>query len=76
MTTCELKPGQSGTIVKINASPAIRQRLLDMGILPSVQVQFERTTLTGDPIWLRVQDYQVSLRREEAESVLVEVNEN
>jgi Fe2+ transport system protein FeoA len=47
-----------------------------MGILPSVQVQFERTTLTGDPIWLRVQDYQVSLRREEAESVLVEVDEN
>jgi Fe2+ transport system protein FeoA len=76
MTTCDLKPGQLGTIVKINASKEIRQRLLDMGILPNVQVRFERTTITGDPIWLRVQDYQVSLRREEAESVLIEVNEN
>ena len=73
MTACELRPGQRGTIVKISATPSIRQRLLDMGMVPTAEVQFERTTLVGDPIWLRVQDYQVSLRREEAEKVLVEI---
>ena len=76
MTACELRPGQTGTIVKINANASIRQRLLDMGMVPTVQVRFERTTLTGDPIWLRVQDYQVSLRREEAERVLVEIKKD
>jgi len=73
MSTCDLKPGQVGQVIQINASPVIRQRLLDMGILPNVRIQVERTTLTGDPIWLRVQEYQVSLRREEAECVMVKL---
>lgn len=75
MTTSDLKPGQSGKVVRIFAAPEIKQRLLDMGILPNVRVQMERTTITGDPIWIRVQDYQLSLRKSEALGVVVEVDE-
>ncbi len=76
MTTNELEPGQRGTVVEINASPVIRRRLLDMGIIPNVRVQMERTTATGDPVWLRVQSYQLALRRDEAASVIVRTSKD
>ena len=75
MTTNELKPGQIGTVVQVQSSPAIQQRLLDMGILPNVRIQVERTTAAGDPIWLRIQNVQIALRKIEAEGVSVELVE-
>ena len=70
---CDLVPGQQATVTQVQASGAIRQRLLDMGLLPSVQVRVERTAPTGDPIWIRFLGTQLALRREEARAVRVEL---
>lgn len=69
----ELKPGQRGRVTHVNGAGAIRQRMLDMGILPNVMVEVERRAPTGDPIWIKLQGFQLSLRRKEAEVVLVAV---
>ena len=69
----ELEHGQEGTIMHVGTAPAIRQRLLDMGILPGVKVKMERRAPGGDPVWIRIEGYQLSLRREEAEGVAVEL---
>ena len=67
----ELKPGQQGRVTHVNGTGAIRQRMLDMGILPNVLVEVERRAPGGDPIWIKLQGFQLSLRRKEAEAVLV-----
>lgn len=67
----ELSPGEAGSVQRITGTGAIRQRLLDIGLMPNVRVELERVSPTGDPIWIRFQGSQVSLRKLEAETVLV-----
>ena len=69
----ELKAGQSGKVTQISGRGAIRQRLLDMGILPNVKIEVERLAPTGDPIWIKLQGFQLSLRRNEAKMISVSV---
>ena len=71
MNVFDLTPGQRGIVSSVVARGSIRQRLLDMGILPEAIVQVERLAPTGDPIWIRLHGTQLALRRQEAESVIV-----
>jgi len=71
MSVYDLKPGQHGNVTQVNAQGAIRQRLLDMGILPDVRIEVERVAPAGEPVWIKLQGTQLSLRRQEAEAVLV-----
>jgi DtxR family transcriptional regulator, Mn-dependent transcriptional regulator len=71
MSLADLKPGESGTVRQINTSGAIRQRLLDMGVLPDVVVRIERVAPSGDPVWIKLHGYQLSLRMNEAKAVLI-----
>lgn len=66
-----LKAGEIGIITDVTGKGAIRQRLLDMGILPKETIQIERVAPTGDPIWIKLNGYQVSLRKKEAERVKI-----
>jgi DtxR family Mn-dependent transcriptional regulator len=67
----ELKPGESATIVQVQARGAVRQRLIDMGMLPDTLVEVERKAPGGNPIWIKLKGFQLSLRREEAAGVTV-----
>ena len=68
-----LHPKEKGTICTISAAvPVIRQRLLEMGLTKGSSVEFIRTAPMGDPIEILVRGYRLSLRKQEAESVLVE----
>ena len=69
MSIYELQPGCSGTVRTIGARGAIRQRLLDLGILPSVSVRVERIAPAGGPVWITVSGSHLALRRQEAEAV-------
>ena len=71
MTVKELKPGATARVSRIEGSGAIRQRLLDMGILPDVTIVMERVSPAGDPVWIRFQGTQLSLRGKEAASIMV-----
>ncbi len=71
MSVHDLKPGTSGRVMRIEGSGPIRQRLLDMGIMPDVVIEMERVSPTGDPVWVKFQGTQLSLRRKEAASVVV-----
>jgi len=71
MSVYDLKPGQQGRVSQVTAQGAIRQRLLDMGILPEVVVRMERVAPAGDPVWINLEGSQLALRRKEAESVLI-----
>ena len=66
--------GAKGIVRTVNADEVIRQRLFDMGVLPNCEVIKERSALGGDPIWSRLGTVQLALRKNEAESVIVEVS--
>ncbi len=56
---------------QIADSSELRQHLLEMGIIPDVLIQLEWMSLVDNRTSIRLQGFQISLSREEAESVLV-----
>jgi DtxR family Mn-dependent transcriptional regulator len=71
MSLADVKPGRSVRVTKIGAGGVLRQRLLDMGVLPESTIDVERVGLGGDPFWVRCQGAHLALRRSEAQSILV-----
>ena len=69
----EMKPGEKGRISRIGGSGQVHRRILDMGVIPKTPVEVERVAPMGDPIWIRLKGYQLSLRKAEAANVFVEV---
>lgn len=69
----ELKVGEKGKICRVGGSGQVHRRILDMGVIPQSTVEVERVALTGDPIWIRIKGYSLSLRKEEAINISVEV---
>ena len=68
-----LSPGESGVVVKIAAiSPRVRQRLLEMGLTKGTSVKVIRLAPLGDPLEISIRGYRLSLRRDEAESIILE----
>ncbi len=67
----ELVPGQHGIVTHIGSQGAVRQRLLNMGLLPGSEIVLERFAPAGDPVWIRLGSSQIALRRSEAEALQV-----
>ena len=72
MSIHDLEPGQTGTVTHVNARGSIRQRLLDMGVLPDAAVELVRVAPAGNPIWIKMEGTQLALRQDEAKAVLIE----
>lgn len=72
MTLADLKPGQSGKILKIFVTGALKRRLMDMGVVAGTEVRVEKIAPMGDPLEVRIKSYALSLRRGEAKSIEVE----
>ena len=69
----EMKAGEQGRIIRVGGEGAVRRRLMDMGVIPRTMIEVERIAPMGDPIWIRLRGYQLSLRKEEAINISVEV---
>jgi len=70
----ELKPKESGKVKKIYAEGMLHRRLLDMGIIKGTAIEVTKVAPLGDPIDIKVKGYHLSLRKEEAAQISVEVN--
>jgi Fe2+ transport system protein FeoA len=66
-----LRPGDVGTVARIDADPAIGRRLLDLGFVPETPVRVVRRAPLGDPISYELRGYRICLRRRDAAHVLV-----
>lgn len=73
MNLAGLKPGQSARITAIGQLGPIRRRLMDMGVLVGETIKVVKVAPLGDPIEVTVKSYQLSLRKQEAEGIAVEV---
>ena len=75
MTLDTLPLGREAVITAVGGEGALRLRLLDMGLIPKTAVRVEKIAPLGDPIELRVRDYALSLRKEDARNISVEVKQ-
>lgn len=66
--------GTTATVVEINLPPAHRPRLMEMGLLVGTKVELVRFAPMGDPVEIKVRGYNLTLRRNEAEQILVKSN--
>lgn len=72
----DLSTGECGRIGKVEGTGSVRQRLLDMGLLPQVVIRLERFALGGAPVWIELHGTHLALRREEAAMVLVTASDD
>ena len=72
----QLKAGETGIVVAIHGQGAVKRRLMDMGLTRNVKIVIRKLAPLGDPIELTVRGYELTLRKSEAELVLVQREEN
>ncbi len=73
MTLRDLKPGQQGKVAAIKTTGAMKRRIMDMGVTPGVEIKVIKVAPLGDPIEVNVRGYELSLRKDEAVQVQVEM---
>ena len=69
----ELEPDEEGVVAKILGKGLIARRMADMGLTPGTRIRVLRKAPLGDPIEFEVRGYNLSLRRDEASLVLIDV---
>lgn len=69
----KLGKGEVAAVVRVGGQGSTRRRLMEMGVIPGVQITIKKVAPLGDPIDVLVKGYHLSLRRREAAEIFVEV---
>lgn len=71
-TLRDIKCGEKVTVKKIEGIGSVRRRIMDMGITKGCEVFVRKVAPLGDPIEVQVRGYELSLRKADAEMIIVE----
>ncbi|MCT4619432.1 MAG: ferrous iron transport protein A [Marinisporobacter sp.] len=71
-TLKELQPKTGSKIIKIQGTGPAKRRLMDMGIVRGSDIYVEKKAPLGDPIEVKIKGYSLTLRKEDAEKIIVE----
>ena len=71
----EFKIGETGLIKKVEGEGRLRRRLFDMGVTPGASVYLRKVAPLGDPLEITIRGYELTLRKSEAELVVLEVED-
>lgn len=72
MTLNKLPMGKNAVITKVGGEGPLRCRLLDMGIIPKTKIVIRSVAPLGDPMEIRIREYTLTIRVEDAEKIEVE----
>ncbi len=70
-TLKEVKIGETVKVVKLHGEGAVKRRIMDMGITKGVDIYVRKVAPLGDPIEITVRNYELSLRKADAEMIEV-----
>ncbi len=70
-TLRDVRIGESGVVRQLNGEGALKRHIMDMGITKGASVYVRKVAPLGDPIEVTVRGYELSLRKSEAESILI-----
>lgn len=73
MSLSDLIDGQTGKISNIIATGAVGQKLIDMGFVVGEEVRVVRSAPLKDPIEVEIASYLVSIRRDEASNIILDL---
>ena len=71
-TLKDVAVGDSASVKKLSGEGALKRRIMDMGVTKGVEIFVRKVAPFGDPIEVTVRGYELSLRKAEAENILVE----
>jgi len=71
-----MNANQSGTIDSVSATGELGRRIRDMGLVPGTQVTIVGRAPLKDPVALRLRDFTLTLRNNEADLIMVNVNDS
>ena len=71
MTLKDAQVGSTVKVVKIHGEGAYKRRIMDMGITKGTDIYVRKVAPLGDPIEVTVRGFELSLRKNEAQNVLV-----
>ena len=71
-TLKDVAVGNKAIVKRLSGEGALKRRIMDMGVTKGVEIFVRRVAPLGDPIEVTVRGYELSLRKAEAESILVE----
>lgn len=71
-TLKEVQCGQTVKVSKLNGEGPVKRRIMDMGITKGVDVFVRKVAPLGDPVEVTVRGYELSLRKADAEMIVVE----
>lgn len=72
MTLNELMPGEKARVIKVEGSGAVRRRILDLGITKGSTLCVRKLAPLKDPMEITIRGYELSLRKSECETIVVE----
>jgi len=71
-TLRDAKVGETVTVVKLHGEGAVKRRIMDMGITKRTIIYVRKVAPLGDPVEVTVRNYELSLRKADAEMIEVE----
>ena len=75
-TLRQAQVGQTVKVVKLLGEGALRRRMMDMGITKGTEIYIRKIAPLGDPVEINIRGYELTLRKEDAEIVEIETEEN
>lgn len=71
-TLKEVAVGEKAIVKRLTGEGALKRRIMDMGVTKGVEIYVRKVAPLGDPMEITVRGYELSLRKGEAENILVE----
>lgn len=71
-TLNEVPVGAEATVLKVHGDGPVKRRIMDMGITKGVEIFVRKVAPLGDPMELNVRNYELSVRKADAEMIEVE----
>ena len=71
-TLKQAKGGETVTVQKLQGEGPVKRRIMDMGITKGAQIYVRKVAPLGDPVEVTVRGYELSLRKADAEMILVD----
>ncbi len=72
-TLDNLKQGENGVISVFKGKGEVRKHLMEMGLVRGSDIKVERVAPLGDPIEVKIKGYSLSLRKEDAKKIEIEI---
>lgn len=71
-----LKPGEEAVIAKVTANGELGRRIRDMGLVPGTKIMVMGRAPLKDPVEIKLKGYNLTLRNNEADHIMVQSGEN